>query len=65
MLRRIFRITSGIVLIIIGIIGIFLPVIPGILLIFIGTALILEKSPKALFREIAAKVKERYKKRCV
>lgn len=55
----------GIVLIIIGIIGIFLPLIPGILLIFLGISVMLEKNPKVFFREIAAKAKEKYQKRYV
>lgn len=65
MIKHIFRISLGIVLIIIGIIGIFLPLIPGILLIFLGISVMLENNPKVFFREIAAKAKEKYQKRYV
>ena len=59
MIKHIFRISFGIILIIIGIIGIFLPFIPGLLLILLGSAVILEKNPKVLFSEIAEKVKRK------
>jgi uncharacterized membrane protein YbaN (DUF454 family) len=59
MIKHIFRISFGVVLIIIGIIGIFLPFIPGLLLILLGSAVILEKNPKVLFSEIAEKVKRK------
>lgn len=59
MIKHIFRISFGVVLIIIGIIGIFLPFIPGLLLILLGSAVIVEKNPKVLFSEIAEKVKRK------
>jgi len=59
MIKHVFRISFGVVLIIIGIIGIFLPFIPGLLLILLGTAVILEKNPRVLFSEIAEKVKRK------
>lgn len=43
-----------------GLIGIFLPFIPGLLLIFLGAAVFLEKDPKVLFREIKDKLKAKY-----
>lgn len=44
-------------MVVVGIAGIFLPIVPGILLIFLGIALILDRNPKVLFNEIVAKVK--------
>lgn len=46
-------------MIILGVIGIFLPIMPGLLLILLGSAVILEKDPKVLFSEIAEKVKRK------
>lgn len=57
MVNRIFRISSGIALIILGIAGVFLPIVPGVLLIFLGFALMLDRNPKALFSEIVTRVK--------
>lgn len=51
------------VLILIGIVGLVLPLIPGLLLIFMGVAVFLDRNPKVLFNEIVAKAKERYQKK--
>lgn len=50
-------------LILIGIVGLVLPLIPGALLIFIGVAVFLDRNPKILFNEIVTKAKERYHKK--
>lgn len=63
MIKHIFRISFGVVLIIIGIIGIFLPFIPGLLLILLGSAVIVEKNPQVLFSEISEKVKRKMRVR--
>ncbi len=55
----IFRISLGVVLILLGVVGIFLPIMPGLLLILLGSAVIVEKNPKVLFGEIAEKVKRK------
>lgn len=66
MLKRAFKISIGVVFIIVGIAGLFLPVLPGILPIFIGVAFIMDKNPKLLFKDIVTRAKERYnKKKCV
>lgn len=65
MLRGALRIGLGVILIISGIAGVFLPVVPGILLIFIGMSLVLEKNAKVMLMDIIAKAKKRHKKRCV
>ena len=63
MIRHIFRVSFGIVIIIIGIAGIFLPLIPGLLLILVGVALVVDKKPKVLWSEIIAQLKARVKKK--
>lgn len=63
MIKHIFRLSFGIVLILIGIVGIFLPFIPGLLLILLGSAVIVEKNPKVLFSEISEKVKRKMRVR--
>lgn len=64
MIKHIFRISFGVILILLGVVGIFLPIMPGLLLILLGSAVIIEKNPKVLFAEIAEKVKRkmRFKK---
>lgn len=64
MIKQIFRISFGVLLIIIGIAGIFLPVVPGLLLILAGCALAADKNPKVLFGEIIAKIKKRHGEKC-
>lgn len=59
MIKHIFRISFGVVLILLGVVGIFLPIMPGLLLILLGSAVIVEKNPKVLFSEIAEKVKRK------
>ncbi len=62
MLKRTVKIILGVLLIIAGIAGLVLPVIPGILLIFVGFAFIIDKNPKVLFKEVVAKAKGKYQK---
>ncbi len=62
MIKHIFRITFGVILMIVGLAGLVLPLIPGLLLIFLGWALLIDRNPKALFNELMAKIKERRKK---
>jgi len=59
MIKQIFRISFGVILILLGVVGIFLPLMPGLLLILLGSAVIVEKNPKVLFSEIAEKVKRK------
>lgn len=59
MIKHIFRISFGVILILLGVVGIFLPIMPGLLLILLGSAVIVEKNPKVLFSEIAEKVKRK------
>ena len=62
MIKRIFRITFAVILMIIGLAGLVLPLIPGLLLLFLGWALLIDRNPKILFNELMAKIKERRKK---
>lgn len=64
MLKRVAKISLGVFFIILGIAGLFLPVLPGILFIFIGAAFIMNKKPKLLFKEVIEQAKKRYKKKC-
>ena len=64
MIKRIFRITFAVILMIIGLAGLVLPLIPGLLLLFLGWALLIDRNPKDLFNELMAKIKER-KKKCL
>ncbi len=62
MIKHIFRITSAVILMIVGLAGLVLPLIPGLLLLFLGWALLIDRNPKVLFNELMAKIKERRKK---
>lgn len=62
MVKRAVKIILGALLIIAGIAGLVLPVIPGVLLIFAGSAFIIDRNPKVLFNEVVAKAKEKYHK---
>ena len=63
MIKHVFRISSAVILILIGIVGLVLPLGPGMVLIFLGVALILDRNPKILFKELLAKVKAKYGKK--
>ena len=58
-IKRIIEIVIGILFIILGIIGLFLPFLQGILFILIGIALITHKS----FKKIVLSLRKKYKKR--
>lgn len=62
MIKHIARVSFAVILMMAGVIGILLPFIPGLLLIFLGTAVFLEKNPKVLFKEITGKLKAKYQK---
>ncbi|TAN63219.1 hypothetical protein EPN16_00130 [bacterium] len=64
MIKHITRISTAIILVLAGIAGIVLPFIPGLLLIFLGVAVFLDKNPKALFQVIKGKLKAKYQKEC-
>lgn len=55
MIKHITRIGASAILIVVGIAGIILPFIPGLLLIFLGIAVFLNKKPKVLFQEVKDK----------
>ena len=65
MIKHICRFSVAIILILVGIAGLILPLIPGILLIFCGVSLIVEKNPKVVLSDIMAKAKEKYQKKCL
>jgi len=62
MIKHIFRISFAVILMIVGLAGLILPLIPGLLLLFLGWALLIDRNPKILFNELMAKIKERRKK---
>jgi len=55
------KITLGILLIAAGIAGLFLPIIPGILLIIIGLVLLGNRKIKSLLSRIIRKIKKKFK----
>ena len=63
MIKHVVRISSAVILILIGIVGLVLPLVPGMVLIFLGVALILDRNPKILFKELLAKAKAKYGKK--
>lgn len=54
----IIKLVAGIFLIIVGIVGIFLPILPGIILIIAGLVLLENKKIKEWIVKIADKVKQ-------
>ena len=65
MLKQAVKISLGVFFIILGIIGMILPVMPGVIFIFIGIAFILDRKPKVVFRAVMAKLRKGFKKKCV
>lgn len=62
MIKYVFRISGAVIIILIGIVGLVLPIVPGMVLIFVGVALIMDKNPKILFKELLLKAKAKYGK---
>ena len=55
------KITLGILLIAAGIAGLFLPIIPGILLIIIGLVLLGNRKIKSLLSSMIRKIRKKFK----
>ena len=60
MLKRIFRYTFGIFFLILGVLGLFLPILQGILFIFVGLLILAPESKR--IQRLLDKLRKRYPK---